>query len=298
VEIAMNDIRKLASLPMLIALVAGATQPGLCQAGAEPRQGTTPTDAGPAPHWRFLRHDAESLKQLGGGDLVAGMNKLGEVGYELFIVTSASDRGATAWMYFRQSPWVAPMPRPQLEYLQLDDDGIAALGGHNYGDGLAKLENEGWQLVAITTTKDGQAGWTFFMRQKESPMPGGVGVRTGAPSDPVASDEPRVPRPAPAGSDFSTPAAAANTLVAAATARDADLLSHCFAGNAATEFQRLRTKTASAKDLDDLAALFRNGAVGEERISGAQATVRVSLDARNEEIELAKTSGGWKVVDF
>jgi hypothetical protein len=41
-----------------------------------PSPAATPTDAGPSSHWRFLRHDRDSLRQLGGGEMVAGMNTL------------------------------------------------------------------------------------------------------------------------------------------------------------------------------------------------------------------------------
>ena len=100
---------------VLAALIAGALGPTPAPVSAQV-QGRTPTEAGQAPYWRFQRHDLESLRQLGGGDLTAGLNKLGEVGFELFIVTSGNDQGAAGWLYLRQSPWTTPRPRPAMEY--------------------------------------------------------------------------------------------------------------------------------------------------------------------------------------
>lgn len=264
--------------------------------------GTVPTDAGPAPHWRFMRHDLTTLKQLGGGDMTAGMNKLGDVGYELFI-TTANDQGATGWLYFRQSPWVAPMERPKLEYKVLDDQAVTDLGRNSFGDGLTKLADEGWQLLAITSDRRGGAGWHFFSREKVAMASGGSAA---APSISAAQplsegSAPRGPAPqsAEAQGDFSTPRAAVQTLIAGATSRNVDLLSKCFADGAPDEFAPLRSKTAAQKDLDDLATLFQGATVTNEQIKGdRKAVVSVKLESRDEEIELTKTAAGWQVVEF
>lgn len=255
-------------------------------------QGTTPTDAGPAPHWRFLRHDPEGLKQLGGGDLTAGLNRLGEGGFELFIVTSANDQGGPGWFYLRQSPWIAPRERPKLEYRVLDDPQIVQLGQGDYADGLAALGKDGWHLVAITTTKGGGAGWSYFSRERPAAPP-----PTTSPT-PEVGELPTQAAPA-AVADFSTPRSAVQTLITAAAARDMELLSRCFADSAAEEFTPLRTRSASAKDLDDLAGLFQDAAITAERIEGDRtATVTVKLKTRNEEIDLVRTGAAWQVADF
>lgn len=264
--------------------------------------GTAPTDAGPAPHWRFVRHDPTTLKQLGGGDMTAGMNKLGDVGYELFI-TTANDLGATGWLYFRQSPWIAPMQRPKFEYKVLDDQAITDLGHNSFGDGLTKLENEGWQLLAITSDKGGGAGWHFFFREKAAMALGSSAAAPSVSGDQAVNNQPGNPRSesqaAEAADDFSTPRAAVQTLIAGATSRNVDLLSKCFADNASDEFTTLRTKTAAQKDLDDLATLFQGATVTNERIKGERkAIVSVKLGSRDEDIELTKTAAGWQVVDF
>ncbi len=291
---------------VLAALIAGALGPTPAPVSAQV-QGRTPTEAGQAPYWRFQRHDLESLRQLGGGDLTAGLNKLGEVGFELFIVTSGNDQGAAGWLYLRQSPWTTPMPRPAMEYRVLDDPQITALGNGNYADGLTSLGRDGWQLVAITVAKGGGSGWSFFMRERPAavpaappaPVPGDPPAQSAAPSaTPAPAPVPSGVSPAPA-ADFASPRAAVQTLIAAAAARDAQLLSQCFAETAAKEFAPLRTRTASAKELDDLAALFEGAAVTEDRVKANRtATVAVKLRSRNEEIELVRDGERWRVVDF
>ncbi|WP_295622591.1 hypothetical protein [uncultured Lamprocystis sp.] len=265
-----------------------------------PSPAATPTDAGSSSHWRFLRHDRDSLRQLGGGDMVAGMNTLGEVGYELFIVTTMNDQGADGWLYFRQAPWNRPMPQPPIEYKVIDDQGITDLGQDSFADGLITLANDRWQLAAITTKKGGGTGWHFFYRDKVVMTPDHT---AGSPSAAVPSDQPDDPRSAPlstsAEPDFSTPRAAVQTLITAATARNVDLLSHCFADSAAEEFKPLRSKTATQADLDGLATLLQGATVTDIQIEGGrQATVSVKLATRNDKIELTRTSEGWRVVDF
>ncbi|WP_295436985.1 hypothetical protein [uncultured Thiodictyon sp.] len=279
------NARHYVAVVILINLLACGAEVALAQPPA-----ATPTDAGPSAHWRFLRHDPDSLARLGGGDMVAGMNKLGEVGFELFIVTTANDQGAAGWLYFRQSPWHRPLPQPSIEYKLIDDQGITDLGPNSFADGLIKLENDGWQLAAITT-RNGGAGWHFFFRNKVAMI---RDKSAGA-----AAAAPRSPGAAPAAGNFSTPRAAVQTLIAAATARNGELLSHCFADSAAEEFTSLRSQTASQKDLDDLATLFQGATVTDEQIKDDRhATVSVKLSARSEEIALTKTADGWQVVDF
>jgi hypothetical protein len=274
----------------------------VCLSAAAQMQGSAPNDAGPSSHWRFVRNDAVGLKELGDGDMVAGMNKLGAIGYELFIVTTANDTGAAGWLYFRQSPWNMPMERPKIEYKQVGDEDITKLGDNDYNTGLMRLEGDNWQLIAVTTTKNGGVGWSYFMRvtdpRNAANPPDNNAVRTGAPTDPVASDQPRNPLTVDTTGDFSTPKGAVQTLITAATAKNADLLSKCFADDAAEEFKALKNKTAPQKDLDDLAALFKGATVTKEDIQGSKATVSVKCATRDEEIELTRTPGGWRVVDF
>lgn len=98
--------------------------------------------------------------------------------------------------------------------------------------------------------------------------------------------------------DFSTPKAAIDTFISAAANRDADLLSTCFDEDSPKEFQKFRDKTASQKDLDELATFVKSARVTGIEQSGNAAEVSVQFNERNEQIAMKKTSEGWKIVDF
>ena len=100
--------------------------------------------------------------------------------------------------------------------------------------------------------------------------------------------------------DFSTPRAAVETFFAAAAARDADLLSRCFASNAPKEFDKLRKKQLSKRELNGMAEDFGGGkviGVGQDEQRG-ETRVAVRLRSRDERISMVKTAGGWKILDF
>ena len=98
--------------------------------------------------------------------------------------------------------------------------------------------------------------------------------------------------------DFSTPKAAVETFIAAGTARDADLISRCFDAGSPGEFRKLREKTASPKELDELAEFVKGGQVLGSKETGDTALVSVKFSKRDEEIEMKKSADGWKIVDF
>lgn len=98
--------------------------------------------------------------------------------------------------------------------------------------------------------------------------------------------------------DFSTPKAAVETFIAAATSRDADLLSQCFDASGPNEFRKLREKTASQKDLDGLATFAQGAQVLDTKEKGDLARVSVKFKERDEEITMKKSADGWKIVDF
>lgn len=98
--------------------------------------------------------------------------------------------------------------------------------------------------------------------------------------------------------DFSTPKAAVETFIAASASRDADLISQCFAAESPGEFRKLREKTASPKELDELAEFTQGAQVGDAQEKGDSALVKVKFNKRDEEISMTKTSDGWKIVDF
>lgn len=106
------------------------------------------------------------------------------------------------------------------------------------------------------------------------------------------------PAGAKAKGDFSSPRAAVETFIAAGANRDADLLSQCFDADSPGEFRKLREKTASQKDLDELADFVRGAQVTDVKEAGDRAVVSVKFTKRNEEISMKKSAGGWKILDF
>jgi hypothetical protein len=75
--------------------------------------------------------------------------------------------------------------------------------------------------------------------------------------------------------DFSTPKAAVETFFAAGANRDADLISQCFAAESPGEFRKLREKTASEKELGELATFVQGAKVLDVKEKGDTALVSV-----------------------
>lgn len=98
--------------------------------------------------------------------------------------------------------------------------------------------------------------------------------------------------------DFSTPRATVETFIMAGTNRDADLLSRCFDASSPGEFRKYRDKTASQKEMDEMAEFVQHAQVTDSKESGDNAIVSVKFKKRNEEITMKKSADGWKIVDF
>lgn len=98
--------------------------------------------------------------------------------------------------------------------------------------------------------------------------------------------------------DFSTPKAAVETFIMAGTNRDANLLSQCFHPESPGEFRKLREKTSSAKDLDEMANFVRGARIVDVKEKGDSAVVSVVFRERSEEISMKKSEGDWKILDF
>jgi hypothetical protein len=97
--------------------------------------------------------------------------------------------------------------------------------------------------------------------------------------------------------DFSTPTAAVETFFAAAAARDADVLSRCFA-DGPQEFDPFRKKQLTSSDLDHIAKQFGVGKVIGAKQDENKAVVAVKLATRDEEMKMLKVGGNWKIYDF
>ncbi|MDX1946513.1 MAG: hypothetical protein SFU86_14020 [Pirellulaceae bacterium] len=98
--------------------------------------------------------------------------------------------------------------------------------------------------------------------------------------------------------DFSNPKIAMQTFIAAAQARDVDVLSTCFHEKAPAEFAPFVKKTASKKELDGFAEFLKGAEITGVEEMGERAVVKVKLRSRDESISVGKTVGGWKVIDF
>lgn len=98
--------------------------------------------------------------------------------------------------------------------------------------------------------------------------------------------------------DFSTPKATVETFITAGSNKDADLLSQCFHAESPGEFGKLREKTTSAKELDELATFVQGAMVGDVQEKGDSAVVSVAFKKRNEKISMKKSGNDWKILDF
>jgi hypothetical protein len=130
--------------------------------------GSAPTDNPNSQTWQHVRRDEKELNDLGGGSFEKGMNSLGDMGYELFIVTSVVESGKAGYHFFRRPPCCPPgMQRPRIEYKRMDTGEISGAGNGSYQIGLAKIDADGWELVAVTFTAQGAVGHHYFKRAKD-----------------------------------------------------------------------------------------------------------------------------------
>ena len=81
-----------------------------------------------AAYWQHVRFDEPELKELGKGSVEAGMNRLGDAGCVLFIVTCQAETGTPGFHYFKRPPWNKLTPRPQYEFKRITANDIIELG--------------------------------------------------------------------------------------------------------------------------------------------------------------------------
>jgi hypothetical protein len=122
----------------------------------------------PSSNWEHLRLDEPEIARIGGGSFEKGLNLIGGGGFKLFTVTTANEQGGPGWHIFKRPAWNAPGPRPRFEYKRIDTVSIETLGNGNFAEGMKKVEQEHWELVALTTIKNGGIGWFYF----EKPVAG------------------------------------------------------------------------------------------------------------------------------
>lgn len=133
-------------------LAAGARAP----AAWAQAMGQSPTGNPQSATWQHVRMDSSELRALGNGSVEAGLNALGAQGYELFLVTSNAETAAAGFHYLKRPPWNRPMPRPKVQYRVVDPV--------QFRDGLTEIEKENWELVAVTSTKNGGVLTHYFRR--------------------------------------------------------------------------------------------------------------------------------------
>lgn len=129
------------------------------------RDGVPPPDSLESYTWQHVVLDEPGLTRRGNGSFEAGMNALGELGYELFLVTCNNENGAAAYHYFKRPPSNRPT-RPHYEYRRLDYGAIVQLGNSDFKEGLNAIEKEKWELIAVTQLKTGAVGFHYFKRFK------------------------------------------------------------------------------------------------------------------------------------
>lgn len=135
----------------------------------KPPAAAAPTEPAAVTYWQHVRLDEPELKELGKGSVEAGMNKLGDAGCTLMLVTSQTETGTAGFHYFKRPPWNKPTPRPKYEFKRIAVHDIMELGQGKFATGMQAVEREGWELVAVTTSKNGAVGFHYFMRPKQQP---------------------------------------------------------------------------------------------------------------------------------
>lgn len=121
--------------------------------------------------WQHLRYDEVEITKQGEGSFEKGLARLGAQGYSLLLVTSVADTSAAGYHYFKRGPWAGPGERPAIEFKRLDAGDISKQGGDDFNAGLAKLEADGWELVAVTTSAKGGVGYHYFQRPRPAALP-------------------------------------------------------------------------------------------------------------------------------
>ena len=99
--------------------------------------------------------------------------------------------------------------------------------------------------------------------------------------------------------DFSTPKSAVETFILASTQMDKNVLSECFSDHSPGEWDEIRNKTVSKKDLKELKEFVQGAEITNIEMEGEnQAIVFVKFTTRDEKIHTVKENGRWFISDF
>lgn len=99
--------------------------------------------------------------------------------------------------------------------------------------------------------------------------------------------------------DFSSPRTLVETFIRAATDTNKRILSVCFSDQSPGEWDDIRNKAISRKDLKEIKDFVDGAVITEVEMQNADhAIVFVMFDSRKEEIDVIKKSGRWFILDF
>lgn len=111
--------------------------------------------------------------------------------------------------------------------------------------------------------------------------------------------------------DFTTPDGVVKTFIKAGTEKDKDLLSECFIEDSYREWKKIKDKSITDQELDDLKDFVEGAKVTGVKLDktrrfrrrrgakrGANAVVSVKFKSRDEEIHVQEVDHRWYIVDF
>ena len=99
--------------------------------------------------------------------------------------------------------------------------------------------------------------------------------------------------------DFSTPESTVETFINAAMEKDVEILSQCFSERSPGEWDDLRYKRSTDKDLSQGKKFVSGGTIIKTEMDGTDAAiVFVKFKSRDEKIHMVKENGRWYIGDF
>ncbi|MCG8577444.1 MAG: hypothetical protein MI810_21360 [Flavobacteriales bacterium] len=98
---------------------------------------------------------------------------------------------------------------------------------------------------------------------------------------------------------FSSPEAVVATFITASLEKDKELLSQCFSENSPGEWDELKDKSATDKELEELKEFVTDAVIKKtEQTDDHAAIVYVKFTSRDEKIHTTKENGRWYILDF
>jgi hypothetical protein len=99
--------------------------------------------------------------------------------------------------------------------------------------------------------------------------------------------------------NFSSPEAVVATFITASLEKDKEVLSQCFSKNSPGEWDELKDKSATNKELEELKEFVTDAVITKtEQTDNHTAIVHVKFTARDEKIHTTKENDRWYILDF